>query len=141
MSVPSTNGPIGGRDAAGRYTRGNPGGPGNPMAAKVAALRKALFAAVRPSDLKAVVKRLVDEAKGGDVQAARVLLDRLLGAPASYITLDASIDTAQAQTFDEAVARQRRFLDRLDPQIREALERAAEQHWAAERQRAQGEAT
>ena len=35
------------------------------------------------ADLRDVVKRLVDAAKGGDVSAAKLLFDRLLGPPLS----------------------------------------------------------
>ena len=35
-----------GRDVHGRFTKANPGGPGNPFARKVAALRKALLDSV-----------------------------------------------------------------------------------------------
>jgi len=37
--------------------------------------------AVTPADVKAIVKRLVEAARGGDVQASKVLLDRCLGQP------------------------------------------------------------
>ena len=57
---PSTNGPDG-RDARGRFAKGNAGGPGNPHARKVAQLRSALLRAVSAGDLRAVVKKLVDQ--------------------------------------------------------------------------------
>jgi len=77
---PSTNGDNG-RQAGGRFAQGNAGGPGNPHAKRVAKLRTALFKAVSPDDLKAVVAALLKSAKGGDVAAARELLQRLLGPP------------------------------------------------------------
>ena len=77
---PSTNGPNG-RDARGRFVRGNQGGPGNPHARKVAQLRSALLKAVKLTDLRAIVKALVSQAKQGDVAAAKLLLERLLGPP------------------------------------------------------------
>ena len=70
-----------GRDAAGRFTQGNPGGPGNPYTKQVAALRSALLAAVSEEDIREVVQALVREAKGGNVSAARELLGRVLGPP------------------------------------------------------------
>ncbi|MCE5302848.1 MAG: hypothetical protein LLF97_07030 [Planctomycetaceae bacterium] len=79
-AAPSTNGPNG-RDAHGRFAKGNAGGPGNPFARQAQHLRGALFAAVTTADLKAVVTKLVQLAKGGDVQAAKVVLDRALGPP------------------------------------------------------------
>ena len=79
MSVtPSPNG-SNGRDAGGRFAKGNPGGPGNPLAAKVGRLREAAFDAVSEADMRAVLAKLVEQAKAGDIQAAKVLLDRCLG--------------------------------------------------------------
>jgi len=48
---PSTNGDNGDRDERGRFARGNPGGTGNPHAAKVARLRSALLNAVTEQDI------------------------------------------------------------------------------------------
>ncbi len=74
------------RDAQGRFLPGNPGGPGNPHGAAVARFRSALMTAVTEEDLHEIARALVDAAKGGDVTAARLLLDRLLG-PAEAIDL------------------------------------------------------
>ncbi|MBL8860702.1 MAG: hypothetical protein JNK02_01720 [Planctomycetes bacterium] len=70
-----------GRAGNGQFAAGNPGGPGNPYARQVAALRAAMLAAVSPEDLHAVVAKLVDLAKGGNVPAIREVLDRTLGKP------------------------------------------------------------
>ncbi len=72
---PSTNG----RGTNGQFAPGNSGGPGNPFAKQVAVLRSALMAAVKPEDLTEVVNKLVELAKGGDIQAAKLILDRTLG--------------------------------------------------------------
>lgn len=69
------------RDARGRFVDGNPGGPGNPYAAAVATFRSAIIDAVTEDDVREVVEALVAEAKGGNLTAARLLLDRLLGPP------------------------------------------------------------
>ncbi|MDY0171165.1 MAG: hypothetical protein RBS80_31790 [Thermoguttaceae bacterium] len=68
-----------GRDASGRFVAGNSGGPGNPHAKKVAKLRGALLSAVSQSDMRQIIRRLVQDAKGGDAAAARLILDRCLG--------------------------------------------------------------
>ncbi len=68
-----------GRTSAGRFAPGNPGGPGNPHAPTVARLRAAILAAVTPDDIEAIVRALVHRAKGGDLGAARELLDRAIG--------------------------------------------------------------
>jgi hypothetical protein len=70
-----------GRGSDGRFAPGNAGGPGNLYAARVGELRGALLDAVTPEDLRAVVRALVDAAKGGDVTAAKVLFERVLGRP------------------------------------------------------------
>ena len=75
MESPSTNG----RTASGRFAKGNAGGPGNPHAKRVTALRNALLAAVTEADIKAVAAALVARAKAGEVAAAREVLDRLIG--------------------------------------------------------------
>jgi len=79
--MPSEPSPIGanGRDRRGRFAPGNDGGPGNPHAAKVAALRSALLGAVSEDDVAAVVAALIDKAKAGDVAAVRELFSRTLG--------------------------------------------------------------
>ena len=80
---PSTNG-VNGRVNRGRFAKGNPGGPGNPHAKRCARLRAALYQAVTPQDLKDVVTALLTAAKGGDVSAARELMQRLLGSPVEW---------------------------------------------------------
>ena len=73
---PSTNGANGGR-----FKPGNPGGPGNPHAKHVAQLRSALLEAVTPTDMAAIITKLVADAKAGSVQAAKEVLERTLGKP------------------------------------------------------------
>jgi hypothetical protein len=80
MSEPSTPGDNG-RDEKGRFRPGNTLGRGNPHASHVARLRSALLDAVEPGDLEAVVMTLCRLAREGDVSAAKLLMDRLLGPP------------------------------------------------------------
>ncbi|MDA1052329.1 MAG: hypothetical protein O3C40_17870 [Planctomycetota bacterium] len=87
-----------GRDARGRFSTGNAGGPGNPQAKKVAALRTSLLASVTPADLRGAVKALIRKAKTGDVPAIRELLDRTLGKPASSVELSHSVDSLASVT-------------------------------------------
>ena len=71
-----------GRAANGRFLKGQwKGGPGNPYARRVAALRSALLKAVTPDDIEAVVRVLIEKALQGDVPAIRELFDRVLGRP------------------------------------------------------------
>jgi len=85
-----------GRDGRGRFAPGNRGGPGNPHAAQVSRLRSALLDAVTPADMRDVVRALVDKAKGGDVHAASVLFDRVLGKPLEVDIID-RIEALEAQ--------------------------------------------
>ncbi len=68
-----------GHDTAGRFSAGNQLGRGNPHAAQVARLRSVMLAAVSEDDLRTVVGMLVEKAKGGDVNAIKLLFDRTLG--------------------------------------------------------------
>lgn len=83
---------IEGKDpVTGRFLPGNKLAPGgNPNAKRVAALRQALIEAVTPQDIDDVIRGLIKSAKGGrceecgrggDVIAARELMDRCLGKP------------------------------------------------------------
>jgi hypothetical protein len=83
--TPSSNGANG---SGGRFAKGNSGGPGNPYAKRVAELRAALFEAVTPDDLKAVVASLLAQAKRGEVASIRELLQRVLGPPESVDLLE-----------------------------------------------------
>ena len=76
---PSLNGPNGERDTRGRFRPGNSGGPGNPLSRKANQLRVALSKAVTVADVRAIAKKMIDLAKGGDIQAAKLVYDRALG--------------------------------------------------------------
>lgn len=95
MSTPSPNG-ANGRGPDGRFAKGNSGGPGNPYAKRAAKLRSALYEAVTDDDLRAIVAKLVESAKGGDIAAAREVLDRLLGRP-EPIDLIARLEALESQ--------------------------------------------
>jgi hypothetical protein len=80
MATPSPNGSNGsGRDGSGRFAAGNPGGPGNPYARRVAALRSALVGAVTVDDMCELARGLLEKAKAGDMTAARLLLSYTVG--------------------------------------------------------------
>jgi len=65
----------------GRFAPGNPGGPGNPFARQVAALRQALLNSVTADDIQAVARALIQRASEGNVQAAKLLLSYAIGKP------------------------------------------------------------
>lgn len=68
-----------GRDSKGRFIKGNPGGPGRPPAASAHEHRRAMLAAVGPDVVARVMRKLAAQALEGDVAAARLLPDRVLG--------------------------------------------------------------
>ena len=88
----------GGRDPHGRFGKGNAGGPGNPFARRVAALRAALLAAVTDDDLDAVTRELVRQAREGNLAAARLLLSYALGKPAAPVDPD-TLDLHEFELF------------------------------------------
>ena len=93
-NAPSPNG----RDGRGRFAPGWKGDPGNPRAAQVARLRAEMLDAVTPDDMRAIVSRLVELAKKGDVRAIKEVLDRTLGKPQEpdFIERLEAIETAPA---------------------------------------------
>jgi len=76
--APSPNGHAG-RSGNGRFAVGNAGGPGSPHAAQVGKLRSSLLDAITPDDIREIATKLVALAKGGDLNAMRLLLDRCTG--------------------------------------------------------------
>src|SRR5262245_6812004 len=69
------------RDSRGRFMPKNPGGPGNPFARQVAALRQAVLNAVTPADIQTVIRKLIELAAAGSLPAARLLLGYAIGKP------------------------------------------------------------
>jgi hypothetical protein len=69
------------RQDNGRFAQGNCGGPGNPYARQVAALRKAAIEAVTPDDIRDIINALKQKAKSGDLAAAKLLLSYSIGKP------------------------------------------------------------
>ncbi|MFO0968992.1 MAG: hypothetical protein U0793_25855 [Gemmataceae bacterium] len=61
-----------------RFSRTGTAAPGNPYNRRVALLKRALLDAVTPEDVQEIGKRLVAEARDGDVAAARVLFTYVL---------------------------------------------------------------
>ena len=64
---PTTTGDKGERGEDGRFLPGNAGGPGNPYARKVAALRGSLINAVIHEDIEEIIHSQVEKAKQGDI--------------------------------------------------------------------------
>ena len=77
-----------GRSPGGRFGLGNKYAKGNPHARRVARLRAELLRAVTPEDLRDVASALLNQAKAGDVAAAKELFQRLLGPPVELDLLE-----------------------------------------------------
>lgn len=78
ISGPTTNGGNG-RDGKGQFAAGNKGGPGNPQLKRQFEFKRAMLNAITPEDLTGIIRSMVAAAQRGDVQAAKLILDRLLG--------------------------------------------------------------
>ena len=89
-NAPTQNGAD--RDERGRFLPGNPGGPGNPHAAQLAAWRATFTAAVTSEDLREVIVQLVEAGKKGEPWAVKELLDRCLGKPQPAEQLPAGVE-------------------------------------------------
>ncbi len=89
-----------GRDSAGRFAKGNPGGPGNPFARRVAALRSALIQSVQAEDLIAIARTLIEKARQGDTAAAKLLYTYVLGKAAEAVDPD-RLDADEWQGYKE----------------------------------------
>src|SRR5262245_33181909 len=76
----------GGRDDKGRFTRGNPGGSGNPFAQQVAALRSALVYKVTAQGIEDIAIVLLLKAKQGDLAAVKLLFSYVPRKPANTRT-------------------------------------------------------
>src|SRR5262245_6472042 len=60
-----------GRRSNGRFARGNKGGPGNPFARQTARMRSAFLRELKPEDMRALARKLIEDAKAGDKRAAK----------------------------------------------------------------------
>ena len=73
------------RDDRGRFAKGNPGGPGNPLARQATKFRAAAMGAINPEHVAAIVRKVTKKALEGDLKAARLVLDRVLGRPTEEV--------------------------------------------------------
>ncbi len=93
---PSSNG----QDAKGRFKKGNKASEGNPFARRAARLRTIALAAVTDQDVRAVVQKLLGQAKAGDVAAAKLLLAYVIGKPTQAVDPD-RVDLDEFRLLDE----------------------------------------
>lgn len=80
LITPSCPSVVGDRDPqTGRFMPGNRCGGSIPHGSRLSEYRSALVDAVSADDLREIVVTLVQLAKSGDIDAAKVVLDRCLG--------------------------------------------------------------
>jgi hypothetical protein len=85
---PSTTA-FNGRQKDGTFAPGNQAAKGNPFARRVARLRTVLLESVTEDDLRVIVKKILDKAKGGDLAAAKTVFDYTTGKPKGTLNPDA----------------------------------------------------
>lgn len=82
---------INGRGQFGQFERGNKlsigNAGGNPNGKRMGELKRALIGCGTEEDIQKLYKTLMAAALGGDVQAAKLLLDHLVGRPSQSIEL------------------------------------------------------
>lgn len=69
------------RGEGGKFGKGNKGGPGNPYAKRLNELRKSLYAAISTNDVQEILAAMIEGAKKGDVQAAKLVLGYVVQQP------------------------------------------------------------
>jgi hypothetical protein len=77
----SEKGPTKGRDANGKFTAGNSGGPGNPHARHCARMLEIFRNTISEEDFIRVVRKLLEKAEAGDTSAAKILFSYVVGKP------------------------------------------------------------
>lgn len=89
-------------EKTGRFAAGNQAARGHakPHAAQVSKLRRALLTEVKGTDVRAIIRKLIDMAQQGDLSAAREVFERTLGKP---LPADIEERMAQLETFLEEV--------------------------------------
>jgi hypothetical protein len=97
-----------GRDARGRFGKGNRFSCGNPFARRLAKMREAALAAVSETELTELFKALYRKALAGDAACAKVLLLYLIGKPAAAVDPDA-LDAQEWQQLEAAPTAARLF--------------------------------
>jgi hypothetical protein len=96
------------REANGRFAKGNPGGPGNPYARQVARMRVRALDSVSGDDVEAILSKMVQLAKQGDVPAARLVLQYTLGRPVASAHPD-RLDRDEVEAFQANAMRRDAF--------------------------------
>jgi hypothetical protein len=87
QTQPTTPHPDG-RNADGRFARGNPGGPGNPYYRRQAQLKRMMLECVTDVDVQSVMGVLLGLARSGDLVAIKLFLEYTVGKPSKEVDPD-----------------------------------------------------
>jgi hypothetical protein len=94
--------PNNGHDAKGRFTPGNPGGPGNPFGRKVAAFRTAMIKRVTQEKFDQAVDTLTEMAIKGNAQAQKLFFTYIVGKAVQTVDPD-RMDIDEWNVYRDAV--------------------------------------
>ena len=112
MSQSDTTPATSERDNKGHFARGNAGGPGNPYARQVAELRRELLARCTPERLGKIADRMMELAEEGNVSAAKLIFQYVLGKPHEAVSPD-RVDIDEVQTFKDGSCRKEELFPTL----------------------------
>lgn len=90
-----------GRNTAGRFTAGNPGGPGRPRRAIETDYLRMLAERLTPDAWRAIIDTAIDDARAGDARARDWLTRYALGTTPPTLWALAVADAAGITTDDE----------------------------------------
>ena len=77
-----------GRDSQGRFSKGNPGVPGNPYYRRQAQLKRMMLEAVTDVDMLSVMRVLLGLARTGDLAAIKLFLESAVGRSNATVDSD-----------------------------------------------------
>ncbi|CAN5217750.1 hypothetical protein BH10PLA2_BH10PLA2_20340 [soil metagenome] len=103
--------PIG-RDAGGRFPKGNAGGPGNPHARHCANMLTLFRSCIDAQRLEALIKVLYDKAYAGDLGAIKLIVSYSIGKPTHAPQPD-GIEHDEWKRFQESAVRQQAITELL----------------------------
>jgi hypothetical protein len=104
-----------GRDANGRFARGNPGGPGNPYYRRQAELKRKILESVTDVDVMSVMRVLLGLARTGDLAAIKLFLEYTVSKP------NATVDPDKADLHEWGLKRQAPKLEEVIGQMGEVI--------------------
>lgn len=104
-----------GRDARGRFTSGNPGGPGRPRRETERDYLRVLVSACPLDRWERIIAKAVDDAEAGDAKARDWLTRHLIGADPPGLTRLAAEDALGVDPVADLAASIQRDRDFPDP--------------------------